>query len=79
MIFKFECCTCSESFNVYAENLVKKDALICPNCDNKLPDGVFQKLKTATNLLIEVNKNSSIQNDCFSNGNPNHFFYKIQQ
>lgn len=78
-IFTFTCATCDESFNVYSNNLVKKDCLICPNCSNRLPDEVFHKLKTATELLIEVDKNSEQTDGSHLSGdNLNHFYYKIQ-
>ena len=78
-IFSFECCTCGESFNVYSENLVQKDCLVCPNCSNRLSDEVFQKLKASAQLLIEVDKNSKVRNAShLTNRNPNHFDYKIQ-
>ena len=78
MTYSFECCTCGETFRVFDDNLVKKDSLICPNCSNQLPDDVFQKLKAAAKLLLEVNENSTTSEKLFHAENLNHFYYKIQ-
>ena len=78
MTYNFKCGTCSETFNVYDKNLVKKDSLICPNCSNKLPDEVFQKLKSAAELLVEVNKNSTKLDGAVTRQNSNHFYYTLQ-
>lgn len=79
MTYTFKCGTCSESFNVYSENLIKKENLICPNCGNRLPDVLFEKLRTAAKLLNEVDENSTKLDGVITRSNPNHFYYKIQQ
>jgi len=78
MFYTFTCATCSESFNVHFKNITKKDALICPNCSNRLPDGCFAKLQSAAKLLMEVDDNAQkTDNSHITHDNPNHFYYQI--
>lgn len=55
--YNFECFDCGCKFNVESKYLVQKENLICPNCSAKLPDNIFEVLKTAAKALEEYDKN----------------------
>lgn len=47
----FKCCHCSEEFNVKDNNLVKKQALECPNCGAVFPKEALDKLINAVRSI----------------------------
>lgn len=55
--YNFECFDCGCEFTVEEKYLVQKENLICPNCSAKLPDNIFNELKTAATALMEYDKN----------------------
>lgn len=72
--FCFTCMTCNEKFNVEFKHMLKKDALVCPNCSNTLPDDVFQHLKTIA-TSIKAYESSWVDNLMEKS---NHFDMTIQ-
>lgn len=55
--YNFECLNCGCKFNVESSYLVKKENLVCPNCSAKLPDNIFEELKTSAKALEKYDKN----------------------
>lgn len=61
--FSFYCFVCGQKFNIYLGFIKEKKRIECPNCEQKLPDGVFNNLKHATvnleNALIKLKESNS--------------------
>lgn len=68
--FNFKCMRCSAVFKVQLKYMIAKDSLVCPNCGDKLPDNVFEKLKTVADSLKEYEESQ--------NENQPHFQVTIQ-
>lgn len=54
--FKFTCNECEEQFSVEFKYMLKKEALVCPNCSNTLSDDALQHLKTIVSSIEEYEK-----------------------
>lgn len=53
MKVQFHCNNCLESFHIGDQYLVKKESIICPNCDSHFPQESFLMLQQASSLLID--------------------------
>lgn len=73
--YNFECRDCEEKFNVKESFLLEKENIVCPNCSAKLPDNVFEKLKTAAKLLEEYDESRT---EATKDKNANYFVVNIQ-
>lgn len=61
--FDFHCYNCDETFAVHLGYMQSKEKIVCPNCNQPLPDKTFDLIKQATtnleNALIELEKTNT--------------------
>lgn len=56
------CCACSEDYSLSLENVIGKEAIICPNCGEKLPDIILSPLKQVAAGILTLKTMSLNQN-----------------
>lgn len=57
MIFDFMCEICKATFSISSTYLGKRDKnILCPACDNPLPESIFNNLKTMSISIEKICK-----------------------
>lgn len=53
MNYTFTCGNCQLDFTVQGKNLINKETLTCPNCDNKISKATLNKLQSLQSTFKE--------------------------